>query len=113
MTLANFVVSVMTMLQERDGTMLCAEMLAGGIRKVASFFSSTLFWELMNLTRSIPQVLTTWDGTALVIDPTGDQGRALDAARLALSSDEKTMTPEYERKSPDDPEKRYEIYEKR
>jgi len=36
MTLANFVVSVMTMLQERDGAMLCAEMLAGGIRKVAS-----------------------------------------------------------------------------
>jgi hypothetical protein len=33
--------------------------------------------------------------------------------RSGQSADEKTMTPEYERKSPDDPEKRYEIYEKR
>jgi hypothetical protein len=59
------------------------------------------------------QVTAHWEGATLVIESTGSQGRALDSTRLALSSDGKKMTREYERKSSDDPQKRHEIYERR
>ena len=58
------------------------------------------------------QVKAHWDGETLVIESTGDQGRALDATRLALAKDGKTMTRDYERKSADDAQKRHEIYDK-
>jgi hypothetical protein len=59
------------------------------------------------------QIKAHWEGTTLMIEAAGDQGGALDMARITLSRDGKTMTRDYERKSPDDPQKRHEIYDKR
>jgi hypothetical protein len=53
-----------------------------------------------------------WDSATLVIETSDDQGQPLDAARMTLSDDGKTMTRDYERKSANDTQKRHEIYEK-
>ena len=53
-----------------------------------------------------------WDGTILVVETTGPDGQPVDASRLALSPDGKTMTREYERKTAD-PQKRHDVYDKR
>jgi hypothetical protein len=57
-------------------------------------------------------VTAHWDGPTLVFESTGADGNALDASRLRLSTDRKTITRDYERKSADEPQKRHEIFEK-
>jgi hypothetical protein len=59
------------------------------------------------------QIKAHWEGATVVIESTGDQGKALEATRLTLSGGGKVMTREYERKSADDPQKRHEIYDRR
>jgi hypothetical protein len=54
-----------------------------------------------------------WEGAALVRESTGSDGQPLDQSRLTLSPDGKTTVRDYERLTPDDPQKRHEIYEKR
>jgi hypothetical protein len=58
------------------------------------------------------QMKAHWEGTTLIIETFGAQGSILDSSRLTLSSDGKSMTRDYERKSQDDPQKRHEIYNK-
>ena len=48
----------------------------------------------------------------LVSESTGSDGSTLYEARLTISEDGKTITRDFVRKSPDDPQKRHEIYEK-
>jgi hypothetical protein len=52
-----------------------------------------------------------WDGPSLVFESEGAQGT--DSGRLTISSDGKSMTRDYERKNPSEPQKRHEIYDKR
>ena len=58
-------------------------------------------------------VKARWDGEALVRESNGSDGQLLDKSRLTLSGDGKTTVRDYERLTPDDPQKRHEIYEKR
>jgi hypothetical protein len=55
-------------------------------------------------------VRVSWDGPALVVVGTGDDGSMLFLARLTLSSDGKTITRVFTQK--DDRDQRHEIYEK-
>ena len=57
-------------------------------------------------------VRSHWEGTMLVSESTGSDGSTLYEARLTISEDGKTITRDFVRKSPDDPQKRHEIYEK-
>jgi len=53
-----------------------------------------------------------WDGAALVTETTGSDGQLLDRSRLTLSAEGNTTVRDYERLTPDDRQKRHEIYEK-
>ena len=53
-----------------------------------------------------------WDGAALVTESTGSEGQLLDKSRLTLSADGKTTVRDSERLTPDDSQKRHQIYEK-
>ncbi len=52
-----------------------------------------------------------WDGSSLVFESAGAQGA--DSGRLTISSDGKSMTRDYDRKSSDGAQKRHEICDKR
>ena len=56
------------------------------------------------------QVKAHWDGEALVIVTTDSAGNLLDTARMALSSDGKVVTREYDRQT--DQQKRHEVFDK-
>ena len=57
-------------------------------------------------------VTTRWEGATLVSVATTDDRRPLYEARITLSADGKTAVRDFVRASPDDPQKRHEIYEK-
>jgi hypothetical protein len=57
-------------------------------------------------------VTTRWEGATLVSVATTDDGRPFYDARMTLSADGKTAVRDFVRTSPDDPQKRHEIYEK-
>jgi hypothetical protein len=57
-------------------------------------------------------VTTRWEGATLVSVATTDDGRPFYEARITISADGKTTIRDFERTSPDDPQKRHEIYEK-
>ncbi len=56
------------------------------------------------------QVKAHWEGATLVVLTTDSAGNALDTARMALSSDGKAMTRDYDRQT--DQQKRHEVYDK-
>jgi hypothetical protein len=56
------------------------------------------------------QVKAHWEGATLVVVTNDTDGNVLDTARMALSTDGKGMTRDYER--PTDQQKRHEVYDK-
>jgi len=57
-------------------------------------------------------VTTHWDGAMLVSVATIDDGHPFYEMRMTLAADGKSCTRDFLRTSPDDPQKRHEIYDK-
>ena len=57
-------------------------------------------------------VVTHWEGNMLVSVATTEDGHPFYEVRLTLAADGKSCTRDFLRTSPDDPQKRHEIYDK-
>lgn len=57
-------------------------------------------------------ITTHWDGAALVSVATTEDGHPFYEMRMTLAADGKSCTRDFLRTSPDDPQKRHEIYDK-
>jgi hypothetical protein len=57
-------------------------------------------------------IVTHWEGTTLVSVATTQDGHPFYEVRMTLSADGKSCTRDFLRTSPDDPQKRHEIYDK-
>jgi hypothetical protein len=57
-------------------------------------------------------IVTHWEGNTLVTVATTEDGHPFYESRMTLAADGKSCTRDFVRTSPDDPQKRHEIYEK-